>query len=45
MFTNEIYAMIQMCSRITYGRVLSGKVYAQRFQQLIDLYLFTDCFM
>ena len=27
------------------GRVLSGAFYAQRFQELICLLLFTDCFM
>ena len=35
----------QLCSGITLGRVLSGEPYAQRFQKLIYLHLFTDCFM
>ena len=39
------YIIIQMCSGITRGRVLSGELYAQRFQKLIYLHLFTDCFM
>ena len=37
--------MIQMCSGITRDRVLNVEVYAERFQKLIYLYLFTDCFM
>ena len=37
--------IIQMCSGITHGTVFSGKLYAQRFQKLIYLHLFTDCFM
>ena len=35
--------VIQMCSGITCGRVLNGELYAQRFQQLSYLHLFTDC--
>ena len=34
-----------MCSGITRGRVFNGELYAQRFQKLIYLHLFTDCFM
>ena len=34
-----------MCSGITHGRVLNGELYAQRFQNLIYVHLFTDCFM
>ena len=34
-----------MRSRITCDRVLNGELYAQRFQKLIYLHLFTDCFM
>ena len=34
-----------MCSGITRGRVLNGELYAQRFQTLIYLHLFTDCFL
>ena len=36
-----------MCSGITrdISRVLSEEFYTQRFQKLIYLYLFTDCFM
>ena len=30
---------------ITRGRVLSGELYAQRFQKFIYVHLFTDCFM
>ena len=37
--------MIQMFSGITRDRVLNGELCAQRFQKLIYLYLFTDCFM
>ena len=37
--------MIQLCSAITRGRVLNGELYAQRFEKLIYLHLFTDCFM
>ena len=37
--------IIQVCSGITHGRVLIGKLYAQRLQKLIYLHLFTDCFM
>ena len=37
--------MIQMCSGIMHGRMLNGERYAQRFQKLIYLHLFTDCFM
>ena len=37
--------VIQICSGITGGRVLSGELYAQRFQKLIYLHLLTDCFM
>ena len=33
-----------MCSGTTRGRVLNGEFYAQRFQKLIYLHLFTDCF-
>ena len=40
-----IHDIIQMCSGITHGRVLNGDFYAQRFQNLIYLHLFTDCFM
>ena len=36
---------IQMCSGITPGRVLNGVLYAQRFQKVIYLHLFTDYFM
>ena len=36
---------MRRCSGITRGRVLNGKLYAQRVQKLIYLYLFTDCFM
>ena len=38
-------SVIQICSGITRGRVLNGELYAQRFQKLIYLHLFTDCFM
>ena len=31
-----------MCSGITHGRVLSGELYAQTFQKLTNLDLFTD---
>ena len=37
--------IIQMCSEITSGKVFNGELYAQRFQKLIYLHLFTDCFM
>ena len=38
--------VIQLCFGITRGkRVLSGELYTQRFQKLIYLHLFTDCFM
>ena len=36
--------IIQICSRITRGGVLNGELYVQRFQKLIYLHLFTDCF-
>ena len=36
---------IQMCSVITWGSVLTGELYAQRFQTLIYLHLFTDYFI
>ena len=39
------YHIIQLCSGITPGTVLSGELYAQRLQKLIYLHLFTDCFM
>ena len=42
---NTWWHIIQMCSGITCGRVLNGELYAQRFQKLIYLHLFTDCFM
>ena len=34
-----------MGSTITCGRVLNEELCAQRFQKLINLHLFTDCFM
>ena len=37
--------MIEICSGITRGGVLNGELYAQRFQKLNYLILFTDCFM
>ena len=37
--------MIQICSGITSGRVLNGKLYAQRLHKLISLHLLTCCFM
>ena len=37
--------MIQICSRITTGRVLNGELYTQRLQKLIYAHLFTGCFM
>ena len=37
--------IIQMCSGITRGGVLNEELYAQRFQTLIYLHLFTDCVM
>ena len=37
--------IIQLCSGITHGRVLNGKLYAQRFLTLINLHLFADCVM
>ena len=37
--------MINNCSRITYGRVLNGKLYAQRLKELLFCILFTGCFM
>ena len=37
--------MVQIYSGITCGRVLIGELYAQILQKLINLYLFTDCFM
>ena len=40
-----VLLIIQFCSGITRGRVLNGKLYAQRLQKLIYLHLFTDCFM
>ena len=40
-----LYFIIQLCSGITHGRVLNGELYAQVFQKLIYLHLFTDCFM
>ena len=36
--------LIQICSGITRGRVLSGELYAQRLQKLCNLQLFTACF-
>ena len=40
-----MFHIIQMCSGITHGRLLKGELYAQKFQKLIYLHLFTDCFM
>ena len=37
--------IIQMYSGITHGRVLNGEFYAERFQKLLCLNLFTDYFM
>ena len=37
--------IIQLCSGITHGMVLNEDIYAQRFQKLIYLHLFTECFM
>ena len=38
--------IIQLCSGITRGRALcNGELYAQIFQTLIYLHLFTECFM
>ena len=37
--------IIQIRSEITRGRVLNGELYAQRFQKLLYLHLFSDCFM
>ena len=34
-----------ICSGITRGRMLNGELYAQRFQKLIYMHLFTDYFM
>ena len=31
---------IQLCSGVTYGRVLNGELYAQTFQKLIYLHLY-----
>ena len=39
------YYVIQMCSGIARGRVLNAELCAQRFQKLIYLHVFTDCFM
>ena len=40
-----LYNIIQLCSGIIRGRMLDGEPFAQRFQKLIYLHLFTDCFM
>ena len=40
-----MFHIIQMCSVITHGRLLNGQIYAQRFQKLVYLHLFTDYFM
>ena len=37
--------VIQMYSGITRGRVFNEEHYAHRFQKLIYLHLFTECFM
>ena len=37
-----IKCCVQLCSGITYGRMLNGEFNAQRFQELIYLYLFTE---
>ena len=34
-----------MCSGIERGGMINGELYAQRFQKLICLHLFTDCLM
>ena len=44
-FSLLFYYVIQMCSGITCDRVLNREFYAQRFQKLIYLHLFTDWFM
>ena len=36
--------VIQKCSGITCGRVLSGELHAQKLKKLMYLHLFTDCF-
>ena len=41
---NEMH-IIQIYCGITSGRVLNGELYTQRIQELIDLYLSTDCFV
>ena len=43
-FVFKFWDIIQICSGITHGRLLSGELYAQRLQ-LIRLHLSTDCFM
>ena len=40
-----MFHIIEMCSGITHGRVLNDELYAQRFQKLIYVHLFTYCFM
>ena len=37
--------IIQVSSGIICGRVLNGEFYAQRFQKLIYVHVFTDCFV
>ena len=37
--------VVQICYKITCGRVFNGKIYAQRLQKLIYLHLSTDCFI
>ena len=44
-YVDVVESVIQMCSGITCGRMLIGELYAQRFQNLIYLHLFTDCFI
>ena len=45
MSKNSFILVIQMCSGITRGSVLNAELYALRFQKLIDVHLFADCFM
>ena len=37
--------VVQICYKTKCGRVLNGKLYAQRLQKLIFLHLSTDCFI
>ena len=42
---NDKQLQFGISSGITFGRVLNEELYAQRFQKLMYLQLFTDCFM